>query len=189
MTDRAKPKHKDDAEPNLADAVAARRPLLVKQARRMLRDGANAEDVVQDAIIAALKHLDNFRGDAQLGTWLYRVGANAVLMGMRRDRRAADRTTRASANLTEEANWLGGVQSGVAAQQYLEQYEQAELLRWAVEQLPAHYRCVVMLCDLNEQPLEEVARSLDLTPGGVRTRRLRAHRMLRATLEGRSERS
>ena len=44
MSDRAKPMHEDEAEPNLADAVAARRPLLVKQARRMLRDDANAED-------------------------------------------------------------------------------------------------------------------------------------------------
>lgn len=171
----------------LAAAVAARRPVLVKQARRMLRDDTRAEDAVQDAMVAALRNLGNFRGEAQLGTWLYRVGANAVLMGMRRDRRAADRTVRASSNLTQEANWLSGTQSTVVPQQVLEKAEQAELIRWAVDQLPDHYRCVVMLCDLDEQPLEEVARSLGLTPGGVRTRRLRAHRMLRSALAGRTE--
>lgn len=169
----------------LAEAVAARRPVLVKQARRMLRDDASAEDAAQDAMVAALRHLDRFRGDSQLGTWLYRVGANAVLMGLRRDRRAAQRATRASANLTQEANWLSGAQAGTAPQQRLEESEQAALIRWAVDQLPEHYRCVVMLCDLDERPLEDVARSLGLSPGGVRTRRLRAHRMLRTALQDR----
>ena len=64
----------------LAQAVANSRPALLRQARRMLRDESGAEDAAQDAVLAALSHLDYFRGDAQLGTWLYRVGANAVLM-------------------------------------------------------------------------------------------------------------
>ena len=169
----------------LATAVARSRPALLRQARRMLRDEVGAEDAAQDAMVAALRHVADFRGDAQLGTWLYRVGANAVLMGMRRDRRAADRTQRAAVTLPGESSWLNGTGTLAPPSKQFEGAEEAQLLRWAVEQLPEHYRCVVMLCDLDERPLEEVAESLGLTVGGVRTRRLRAHRMLRTTLQDR----
>ncbi len=167
---------------DLAQAVAESRPALVRQARRMLHGGPGAEDAAQDALVAALRHVTDFRGEAQLGTWLYRVGANAVLMGMRKERRAAERKNRAALNLPVDSSWLHGTCAFVHAQSELEGAEQAQLLRWAVEQLPEHYRCVVMLCDLDERPLEEVAESLGLTVGGVRTRRLRAHRMLRHAL-------
>ena len=169
----------------LAQAVAASRPALVRQARRMLRDETTAEDAAQDALVAALSHLDYFRGDAQLGTWMYRVGANAVLMTMRRERRASDRTTRAVANLPKEASWLHGSGSSDPAQWKLEDGQQSNLIRWAISQLPERYRLVVMQCDLDEKPVQEVAESLGLTVGGVRTRRLRAHRMLRDTLRHR----
>ena len=120
----------------LATAVAASRPALVRQARRMLRDESTAEDAAQDALVAALSHLDYFRGDSQLGTWMYRVGANAVLMTMRRDRRASDRTTRAVANLPKDSSWLHGCGSSEPAQWKLEDGQQANLLRWAIQQLP-----------------------------------------------------
>lgn len=169
-------------ERNLAEEVIRSRPVLLRQARRMLGGTADAEDAVQDALVAALRHLPDFRGEARLGTWLYRVGANAVLMGLRRERRAADRTVRAVATLPMDTSWLHGTQKSSTPGRELESAQEAQLLRWAVEQLPEHYRCVVMLCDLDERPVEEVAESLGLTVGGVRTRRLRAHRMLRSAL-------
>lgn len=170
----------------LAQAVAQSRPALVRQARRMLRDETSAEDAAQDALVAALSHMDCFRGDAQVGTWMYRVGANAVLMTMRRERRASDRTHRAMASLPKESSWLSGSGSTEPAQWKLEDSQQADLLRWAIEQLPERYRLVVVQCDLDEKPVQEVAESLGLTIGGVRTRRLRAHRMLRETLKERT---
>lgn len=166
----------------LAQSVASSRPALVRQARRMLRDETTAEDAAQDALVAALSHLDYFRGDSQLGTWMYRVGANAVLMTMRRERRASDRTARAVTNLPKESSWLYGSGSSEPAQWKLEDSQQADVLRWAISQLPERYRLVVMQCDLDEKPVQEVAESLGLTVGGVRTRRLRAHRMLRDAL-------
>lgn len=171
---------------NLVEAVAMSRPALLRQARRMLRDESGAEDAAQDAIVQALSHLSYFRGDAQLGTWLYRVGANAVLMTMRRERRASQRTSRAAASVPDGSSWLHGASAQTLAQAQLEADQAGELLRWAIEQLPEHYRCVVVQCDLDERPVQEVAASLGLTVGGVRTRRLRAHRLLRSTLRGTS---
>lgn len=168
--------------PDLVDAVARCRPALLRQARRMLRDESGAEDAAQDAIVQALSHLSYFRGDAQLGTWLYRVGANAVLMTMRRERRASQRTSRAVACTPDGSSWLHGASGQTQAQAQLETDQAGELLRWAIAQLPEHYRCVVVQCDLDERPVQEVAAALGLTVGGVRTRRLRAHRLLRCTL-------
>jgi RNA polymerase sigma-70 factor (ECF subfamily) len=82
---------------------------------------------------------------------------------------------------------LHGCGSPEPAQWKLEDGQQADLLRWAILQLPERYRLVVMQCDLDEKPVQEVAESLGLTVGGVRTRRLRAHRMLRDTLRNRVE--
>jgi RNA polymerase sigma-70 factor (ECF subfamily) len=149
----------------------------------MLRSSDGAEDAAQDALVAALSNLDRFRGDAQLGTWLYRVGANAVLMTMRRDRRTADRTVRATAQLPQESCWLHGSSGSPQPQFQLEAAQRAQLLRWAVEQLPERYRSVVMQCDLDERPIEEVATALGISIGGVRTRRLRAHRMIKDALQ------
>lgn len=180
-------KPQTQTENALVQAVAASRPALLRQARRMLRDQTTAEDAAQDALVAALSHLDCFRGDSQVGTWMYRVGANAVLMTMRRERRASDRTTRATATLPKEASWLHGSGSSEPAQWKLEDCQQGELLRWAIGQLPEHYRSVVVQCDLDEKPVQQVAESMGLTIGGVRTRRLRAHRMLRDTLRHRKD--
>lgn len=167
---------------SLVESVAASRPALLRQARRMLRDESGAEDAAQDALVLALSHLSYFRGDSQLGTWLYRVGANAVLMTMRRERRASERKTRAAALQPGDASWLNGSAAQAQAQAQLEDSQQGQLLRWAIEQLPERYRCVVVQCDLDEKPVHEVAAELGLSIGGVRTRRLRAHRMLRSAL-------
>ena len=53
-------------------------------ALRMLREPADAEDVLQETFISALRGLKHFRGDATFATWLYRIAYNATLMKLRR---------------------------------------------------------------------------------------------------------
>lgn len=171
----------------LSEAIADSRPNMLRQARRMLRGSDGAEDATQDALLAALHHIDCFRGDSQLGTWLYRVGANAVLMSLRRQRRSGDRTQRALASLPADGCWLNGSRASSQPHAQLEEAQNAELLRWAIAKLPERYRAVIEQCDLAEKPIETVAATLGITIGGVRTRRLRAHRMLRTTLRGRGD--
>lgn len=171
----------------LVEALANSRPALLKQAQRMLRGSGGVEDATQDALLSALAHLPYFRGDAQLGTWLYRVGANAVLMNLRKERRASERTRRAMQALPRESSWLHGCGSGDAPHRLLEAAQQADALRSAIAALPEHYRQVVAACDLDERPVDEVAKDLGMTVGGVRTRRLRAHRLLKHALRARAE--
>lgn len=171
--------HLNDKPKYLIEEVIKNRPILVRQAHKLFHNLAYAEDAAQDALVSALSHLDNFRGDSQVSTWLYKVGTNAALMNIRRMKRAKDHTQRAMIDSPISGYWLHGNTSLQGPQSALEGTQQQHILHQAVAQLPEHYRKVVALCDLNEQPIDQVAASLGLTVGGVRTRRLRAHRMLR----------
>ena len=62
-------------------------PSLYRYAYRLLRDESDAEDAVQDAVLAALKHLDQFRGEAQVSTWLTAIVINCVKMHIRKQSR------------------------------------------------------------------------------------------------------
>lgn len=168
---------------DLRTALWANRSRLLRRARHMLRDESRAEDAVQDAMCDALRHAEEFRGEAQLGTWLYRVGVNAVLMGLRRERRQAERARRAALTVPDPSGWLvGAAERGPA--EVLERRGEVELLRWAIAALPEHYRLIVLRCDVEEEDPQRVAAEAGLTLGGLRTRRLRAHRMLREAMSG-----
>ena len=60
---------------------------LFRVARAILKDDAEAEDALQDAYLDAYRHMGDFRGGAQLGTWLVRIVANQALMRLRKQKR------------------------------------------------------------------------------------------------------
>src|SRR5580698_2523055 len=67
------------------DRVVSRHlPMLYKRAFRFLKNVPDAEDAVQDALLSAYRHLGQFRGQAQLSTWLMTIVTNAALMQLRR---------------------------------------------------------------------------------------------------------
>jgi len=59
-------------------------PSLYRYAYRLLGDKADAEDAVQDALLSAFEHLNQFRGDAQLSTWLTTIVINCARMRLRK---------------------------------------------------------------------------------------------------------
>src|ERR1700716_3283631 len=71
----------------LDNAVSRNLPMFYKRAFRFLGNRADAEDAVQDALLSACKHLGQFRGQAQLSTWLTAIVTNAARMHLRRRRR------------------------------------------------------------------------------------------------------
>ena len=77
----------DAAKPSPAEMLSVlshRLPYLYRNAYRLLGNKADAEDAVQDALLAAYKHLKQFRGDAQLSTWLTTIVINCARMHLRR---------------------------------------------------------------------------------------------------------
>jgi RNA polymerase sigma-70 factor, ECF subfamily len=72
------------AAQQLQQILATGLPPLYRRAYRILGDAANAEDAVQDALLAAYTHLDQFRGQAQISTWLTAIVINCARMQLRR---------------------------------------------------------------------------------------------------------
>ena len=68
----------------LQDAVSRSLPLLHRRAYRYLGNSHDAEDAVQDALLSAYKHLDQFKGDAKMTTWLTSIVTNSALTQLRR---------------------------------------------------------------------------------------------------------
>ena len=77
--DSAKP-----SPPQMLSVLSRRLPSLYRYAYRLLGNKTDAEDAVQDALLAAYKHLNQFRGDAQLSTWLTTIVINCARMYLRK---------------------------------------------------------------------------------------------------------
>ena len=192
------------AEPPLSDAAlvtaaragneAAIRQLirrnnlrLFRVARAVLRDDAEAEDVVQATYISAFTHLSGFRGDAAFSTWLTRIALNDALSRRRRQRPKVD-----IAMIDEQAQRNGAdvipfplslVPPSPEAE--ASRGEMRALLEECIDALPEIFRIVLVLRDIEELSIEETATFLEIKPQTVKTRQHRARRQLRAMLEER----
>ncbi|HVU64916.1 MAG TPA: sigma-70 family RNA polymerase sigma factor [Phycisphaerales bacterium] len=160
---------------------------MLAVARRMLPREADAEDAVQEAFLSAFKSLDRFDGRSQLNTWLHRITVNVCLMKLRSQRRRGgpDRpiedflpTFIADGHQTRDCiSWKPDAIAGI------ERAEVRDLVRAKVNELPEHYRVVLMLRDIEELSTEETAEALGMTINAVKTRLHRARQALRTLLD------
>ena len=172
---------RDDAAVRLIMQRHNRR--LYRVARGVLGDDAESEDVVQEAYVRAFTHMESFRGDARLSTWLTRIALNEAL-GRRRHRRptadlgeidAMDEQGEARVIFLPSAR-QDNPESSVA------RAEVRRLLEQAVDRLPDPFRAVFVMRDIEEMSVEETASQLGLRPETVKTRLHRARRLLRQAL-------
>jgi len=154
--------------------------MLFRTARAILRDDAEAEDALQEAYLQAYRSLGEFRGEAQISTWLARIVANEALMRLRKQaRRAAIVPIDASVPADEVAQVEMDMEKPDAAAQ---RSEMRRLLEAQIDALPEAYRAVFMLRAVEELSVEETAEVLGLPAGTVRTRLFRARGLLREGL-------
>src|SRR5258708_28553185 len=69
-----------EKETQMQDVLSRCRPLFYRKAYRQLGNAADAEDAVQDALLSAYKHLDQFKGQAQMSTWLTAIVTHRPLL-------------------------------------------------------------------------------------------------------------
>jgi len=158
---------------------------LYRAARGVLHDDAEAEDVVQEAYIRAFTHLGDFRGEAQLSTWLTRIALNEALGRLRRRRITVGLKDIDAINDQGEVRviYLPSARQDSDPEAAATRAEVRRLLEHAVDQLPDHFRVVFMLRDIEEMSVEETASHLGLRPETVKTRLHRARRLLRQSLD------
>jgi RNA polymerase sigma-70 factor (ECF subfamily) len=158
---------------NFADSVAQHLPYLNRMVSGMTRGDQMTEDIVQQTILKALIHADQFRFESALKTWLGSIAINEVHQLYRSKSR-----THVVQLITETLD-VNGFHPVELPKDTYEGKERDVLVRHAVSRLPESYRSVVELCDFQHVPLNEVARKLGLTVSAVKTRRRRARLKLR----------
>jgi RNA polymerase sigma-70 factor (ECF subfamily) len=155
---------------------------LYRLARGILRNDAEAEDVVQEAYVRAFTHLESFRGDSSLSTWLSRIAMNEALGRLRRARPAVDLDALPPGKLEAEI-----IQFPLAAsedpEKSMAQREIQAIVEHAVDELPEAFRLVFITRVIEGMNVEETANILCLKPETVKSRLHRARTMLRDIVE------
>jgi RNA polymerase sigma-70 factor (ECF subfamily) len=151
-------------------------------AQHITQNREDAEDVVQDAFLKAYQNLGQFQGQSKFYTWLVRIAVNEALMKLRKRRPERfvsldeDVKTEEDSMPREIADW-----SPNPEQQY-NQAELKEILGKTIQGLPAGFRTVFVLRDVEGLSTEETAEALDLSIPAVKSRLLRARLQLRERL-------
>lgn len=157
---------------------------LFRIARGVVRDDAEAEDVLQEAYARAFAGIGAFRGDAQVLTWLTRIVLNEARGRVRRRRATVDLDQVEQAQQAQVIPFPNAVGFGAASPEADAARRQIRgLIERAVDDLPAPFRIVFIMRDIEDCSTEETAANLRIKPETVKTRLHRARRMLRQALD------
>jgi RNA polymerase sigma-70 factor (ECF subfamily) len=155
--------------------------LIYRTLIAILGDTADAQDVMQDTLLSAFKHIGGFQGRSKFSTWLVSIARNAALQRLR-GRRNTESLDQSDCQEDRDfrprqiAAWQEN------PEQNHSKWEIRQLVERGLLQLPAKYRVIVMLRDIEQLSTDEVARQLGLTVPAVKTRLLRGRLMLREWL-------
>ena len=158
-------------------------PRVFSVARSMVGSDFDAEDVTQDVLLQVVRKLPTFRGDSAFPTWLHRVTVNAALSHRRRQavrqEHGLDRSLDACPE-TESTHASG--RSELPPDDLLLSREAKAMIDQAIAGLPAMYRDVFLLAEVEGLPNAEIGEQLGMTLPAVKSRLHRARAMLRETL-------
>jgi RNA polymerase sigma-70 factor (ECF subfamily) len=165
---------------DLQDVLSRCMPSFYRRAYRYLGNAADAEDAVQDALLSAYKHLDQFKGQAQLSTWLTAIVTNCARMQLCRrprqthlslDERFGEEQEHSLSELLADR--------GPSPEDKCRESELHGHLMQFVAELSPSLRRVFELRDLDELTTSEASRTLGLTDGTVKGELSRARVKLR----------
>ena len=160
---------------------------MLAVANGILHDAEESQDAVQDALLSASQKIDGFRESSRISTWLHRIVVNAALMRRRRiSARPEVRVDDLLPTFDEQGSHARPVEPWCwDGERALLREERRALVRSCIEMLPDRYRMVLMLRDVEERDVREVAERLGITPNAVKIRSHRARQALAALLRDR----
>jgi len=144
---------------------------------RTLGDPEEAADALQDAVVAAFKRADGFRGDSEITTWFYRIVINSALDRMRR------RAARPVAACQDENALDALANAGRPAADPSSSSDTAIEVRAALQQLVPEQQAALVLVDMLGYPVADAARVLGISEGTVKSRTARGRARLLPRLE------
>jgi RNA polymerase sigma-70 factor (ECF subfamily) len=158
---------------------------LFRVARGIVRDDAEAEDIVQETYVRAFTNLTAFRGEARLATWLTRIAINEALGRLRRRRPSADLAELESGDGQNDRVVPFPSPAPVGPEAEADRAGVRRLLESCIDELPDHLRLVLILRDVQGLSAEATAEQLGIVTVTAKTRLHRARRRLRAALVAR----
>lgn len=157
--------------------VASYEKFIFNVACKMFSNSEDASDIAQEALIKAYKNIDKFDFNSSFSTWLYRITVNACIDEMRR------RKGRESISIDAEDEESGlAVQiedTSLGAEERVIQNETVSEVRAAIDKLSEEHKAVIILRDLQDMTYEQIAQTLDLSIGTVKSRLARARKSLK----------
>lgn len=132
---------------------------LYWQIRRMVNNHDDASDLLQNTFLKAWQALDNFRGDAKLSTWLYKIAINESLTHLEKERK------RQGISLDDEESMIANT---IEADEWVDGDEVALKLRKAVARLPEKQRLVFNMKYFEEMKYEDMSQILGTSVGALK---------------------
>jgi RNA polymerase sigma-70 factor (ECF subfamily) len=159
-------------------------PHMLAVARRYMRAEADAQDVVQDALLNVFKAIGRFDAASRLSTWLHRIVINAALMRIRSRSRHQEASIE---DLGSSPDVIGvpRVSWSLSAAEVLGRDELREQVRRAVDALPDVFRIPVRLRDIEGMDMETICDGLGIGMSTLKTRLHRGRALLRQALDAR----
>ena len=146
-------------------------------ALRMCPNAEDACDIAQEAFLAAWRGLPSFRGEAGFSTWLYRLVSNAAIDHLRRTKHQ-----RGNVSLDDEELNLDAPDPAPGPQESAEGADLRRVVQDGLKQLGDDHRTVLVMREVQELSYEEIAHTLQIDMGTVKSRLARARNALRKIL-------
>ncbi|MDD4796714.1 MAG: sigma-70 family RNA polymerase sigma factor [Eubacteriales bacterium] len=150
----------------------AQAPRIYALCLRMCGNDADAQDAVQEAMLKAWRHLGRFRGQSSFGTWLYRIALNACRDMLRR-RKAPPASL----------EWMQEKGRQISQPGFEQRSVERQTLQAALGRLSHGHRAIVVLREIEGLSYDEIAQTLRLPVGTVRSRLNRARAQLRQSYQ------
>jgi RNA polymerase sigma-70 factor (ECF subfamily) len=139
----------------------------------------DARDATQETFIAAYRNLKGFRGDAKVSSWLHRIAVNQCITRQRRARVRGESSLEGAEE--DGAQFASDLEASPAVS--VEEREQTEAVRRAVNALPPELRSVVVMKEFEDLTFQEIADTLGVPLSTVKSRLYTALKQLRLRLE------
>jgi RNA polymerase sigma-70 factor, ECF subfamily len=165
---------KDGRVAALGELFERHHPALYRFCLRMTGNRAESEDLVQDVFMRMLKHRESFKPDTGFTPWMFRIARNVAVDSLRRSSRAPQAEPDLDVRPADQPS----------SDERVVEHEQTVLLRRALLELPPDRREVLLLSRYEMKSYEEVAETLGVSVGTVKTRAHRAIKQLRELYQG-----
>jgi len=164
-----------------AEMVAEHQRMVVQLAMNLLGDRDEAHDLSQEVFLRVFRTIHRFRGQSSLRTWIYRIAVNQARNRHRfwRRRHRADQVS-LDAHMAVHGDWLPS--NDAWPDSVLAQRELAARLQRALDGLPFGQRTAIVLREVDGLSYEDIAYSLGVAVGTVKSRLTRARQALRIAL-------